>query len=67
MSVLPFNWTMGYGKFRRVVKKLDDLINDAKEVVLAEQPNMKKYIKTVVSEADKIFDERLPAMTNDWK
>ncbi|XP_014474957.1 PREDICTED: ATP-binding cassette sub-family A member 13 isoform X2 [Dinoponera quadriceps] len=67
VEVSPFNWTTGYRKFRQVVKKLDDLINDAKEVVLAEEPNMKKYIKIVVSEADKIVDERLPEMKTDWK
>ncbi|XP_032690190.1 uncharacterized protein LOC116853290 isoform X2 [Odontomachus brunneus] len=67
VSVLPFNWTMGYRNFRQVVKKLDNLINDAKEVVLAEQPNMKKYMKTIVNEANKIIDERLPNMMSDWK
>lgn len=66
VSFPPFNWTMGYRRFRQIVKKLDSLINDAQEVVLAEEPNLKKYIKTVVSEAD-IVDEKLPAMKKDWK
>lgn len=67
MTFPPFNWTMGYRKFRQVVKKIDDLINDAKKVVLAEEPNLKKYLEIVVNEADNIVDERLPAMKSDWK
>lgn len=67
VNIPPFNWTMGYKKFRQVMKKLDDLIKHSKEVVLAENPNMKKYIETVADEADKIIDERLPATKSDWK
>lgn len=54
-------------KFRRLVTKFDVLINDAKDVVLAEEPKLAKYLKTIVTEADNIIEEREPGMRNDWK
>ncbi|KAL0111880.1 hypothetical protein PUN28_013230 [Cardiocondyla obscurior] len=62
----PFNWTLGYTKFRRLVTKFDDLINDAKDVVLAEEPHLAKYISTLATESEKIFEERFPSMQSDW-
>lgn len=67
MDLPPFNWTLGYTKFRRVVTKLDLLVNNAKDVALAEEPNLAKYMKTLVNEADDIFEERTPAMGSDWR
>ncbi|XP_020291877.1 uncharacterized protein LOC109858741 isoform X2 [Pseudomyrmex gracilis] len=63
----PFNWTLGYIKFRRLVAKFDVLINDAKDIVLAEEPKLAKYLKTIITEADNIIEEREPGMRNDWK
>ncbi|XP_018348552.1 PREDICTED: uncharacterized protein LOC108752306 [Trachymyrmex septentrionalis] len=63
----PFNWTLGYTKFRRLVTKFDNLINDAKDVVLAEEPKLAKYINTLVTESDDIIEERFPSMQHDWK
>ncbi|XP_050450054.1 uncharacterized protein LOC126850786 isoform X1 [Cataglyphis hispanica] len=62
-----FNWTLGYTKFRRLIRKLDDLINDAKDVVLAEEPKLAKYLNTLAEEADSIIEERLPSMKSDWR
>ncbi|XP_028048892.2 uncharacterized protein LOC105837746 isoform X2 [Monomorium pharaonis] len=62
-----FNWTRGYTNFRRLVTKLDDLINDAKEVVLAEEPQLAKYLKTLATESNSIVEERFPAMQSDWR
>lgn len=66
MDVPPFNWTLGYAKFRRIVEKFDILINDATDVVLAEEPKLAKYMKTLATEADSIVEERLPSMGSDW-
>jgi hypothetical protein len=63
----PFNWTLGYIKFRRLVDKLDDLINNAKDIALAEEPKFAKYMKTLAAEANNIFDERLPSTKKDWR
>ncbi|XP_024889665.1 ATP-binding cassette sub-family A member 13 isoform X1 [Temnothorax curvispinosus] len=63
----PFNWTLGYTKFRRLVTKFSDLINDAKDVVLAEEPKLEKYLTTLVTESDSIMEERFPSMQNDWR
>ncbi|XP_029170086.1 LOW QUALITY PROTEIN: uncharacterized protein LOC114939826 [Nylanderia fulva] len=62
-----FNWTRGYRKFRQLITKLDNLINDAKEVVLAEEPQLSKYLTTLAEEADDIIEERMPSMHNDWR
>ncbi|KAL6258986.1 hypothetical protein P5V15_008908 [Pogonomyrmex californicus] len=62
-----FNWTLGYTKFRRLVTKFDNLINDAKDVVIAEEPKLAKYLKTLATESDDIIEERLPSMKNDWR
>ncbi|XP_066598930.1 uncharacterized protein ldd isoform X2 [Prorops nasuta] len=35
-----FNWTLGYGKFRRFLDKFDLLINDTRRVVLQEYPDL---------------------------
>jgi len=48
------------------VEKLDTLIDDATDVVLAEEPKLAKYVKTLVKEADSIVEERLPSMGSDW-
>ncbi|XP_076237165.1 lipid droplet defective [Calliopsis andreniformis] len=63
----PLNWTLGYVKFRRVVGKLDDLINDAKEVVLKEQPNFWEHLESLVPEVKSIFDERWPDVKNNGR
>lgn len=63
----PFNWTLGYIIFRRQAKKLDDLINDVKEVVLAEQPNFSEHLESLVPEVKSIFSNRWPDMKNDAK
>jgi len=63
----PFNWTLGYTKFRRFVTKFDDLINNAKDVVLLEEPKLAKYLKTLMTESDDIIEERLPNMQGDWR
>lgn len=67
MDLPSFNWTLGYRKFRRLITKLDILINDAKNVVLAEEPQLEKYMKTLGMEADSIVEERLPTMRGDWR
>ncbi|CAK9819447.1 ATP-binding cassette sub-family A member 13 [Anthophora plagiata] len=61
----PFNWTLGYVKFRRLAKTLDDLINDAKEVALAEQPNFWEHLESLVPEVKSIFEERWPDVKNE--
>ncbi|XP_067204074.1 uncharacterized protein ldd isoform X2 [Linepithema humile] len=66
VDIPPFNWTLGYAKFRRVVEKFDALINDATDVVLAEEPKFAKYLNTLATEADSIIEERLPGMESDW-
>ncbi|KAK9294638.1 hypothetical protein QLX08_010802 [Tetragonisca angustula] len=63
----PFNWTLGYIIFRRQAKKLDDLVNDVKEVVLAEQPNFSEHLESLVPEVKSIFGNRWPDMKNDAK
>ncbi|XP_076176197.1 lipid droplet defective isoform X2 [Ptiloglossa arizonensis] len=60
-----FNWTAAYTRFRRVVKKLDDLINDARDVVLAEQPNFLEHLESLAPEVKSIFEERWPDVKND--
>lgn len=67
MDVPPFNWTLGYAKFRRIVEKFDALINDATDVVLAEEPKLAKYMNTLGTEANSIIEERLPSMEGDWE
>ncbi|KAG5315958.1 ABCAD protein, partial [Acromyrmex insinuator] len=62
-----FNWTLGYTKFRRLVTKFDNLINNAKDIVLAEEPKLAKYINTLATESDDIIEERFPSMQLDWK
>ncbi|XP_019697173.1 ATP-binding cassette sub-family A member 13 isoform X1 [Harpegnathos saltator] len=62
VNLPPFNWTMGYGKFRRLLEKLDNLINSAKEVVLAEEPNLKKYVNTIVEGGNDIINQRLSSI-----
>ncbi|XP_011868082.1 PREDICTED: uncharacterized protein LOC105562133 isoform X2 [Vollenhovia emeryi] len=62
----PFNWTLGYTKFRRLVTKFDDLINNAKDVVLAEEPKLAKYLTTLAAESENIIEERFPSMQSDW-
>ncbi|XP_053973403.1 uncharacterized protein LOC128873691 isoform X1 [Hylaeus volcanicus] len=61
----PVNWTLGYTKFRRVVEKFDDLINDAKKVVLAEQPHFWEHLESLAPEVESIFEERWPDVRND--
>ncbi|XP_011684588.1 PREDICTED: uncharacterized protein LOC105447955 isoform X2 [Wasmannia auropunctata] len=61
-----FNWTLGYTKFRRLVTKFENLVNNAKDVVLAEEPKLVKYMKTIATESDDIIQERLPNMY-DWR
>ena len=61
----PLNWTLGYTKFRRLVGKLDDLINDAKEVALLEQPSFWEHLESLVPEVRSIFNERWPDVRND--
>ncbi|XP_026675626.1 uncharacterized protein LOC108632621 isoform X2 [Ceratina calcarata] len=56
----PFNWTLGYAKFRRLAKKLDDLVNDAKQVALAEQPNLLEHLESLTPEVKSIFEDRWP-------
>lgn len=58
---------MGYNKFRRLVGKLDNLITNATDIALAEEPKLTKYMKTLTAEANSIFDERLPSTKNDWR
>lgn len=65
--LLPFNWTLGYTKFRRLIEKFDVLISDTKDVVLAEDPHLARYMKTLAVEVDDIIEERLPSMQNDWR
>nr|XP_012136751.1 PREDICTED: uncharacterized protein LOC100878441 isoform X3 [Megachile rotundata] len=61
----PFNWTLGYGKFRRLAKKMDDLINNAKQVALAEQPNLWEHLESLVPEVKSILNERWPDVKSD--
>lgn len=61
----PLNWTLGYTKFRRLVGKLDDLINDAKEVALLEQPSFWEHLESLAPEVRSIFNERWPDVRND--
>jgi len=49
------------------VTKFDDLINNAKDVVLFEEPKLAKYLKTLATESDDIIEERLPNMQGDWR
>ncbi|XP_033187616.2 lipid droplet defective isoform X1 [Bombus vancouverensis nearcticus] len=63
----PFNWTLGYITFRRQAKKLDDLVNDATQVILAEQPHFWEHWTSLVPEVKNIFDKRWPDMKNDAK
>ncbi|RLU15876.1 hypothetical protein DMN91_011632 [Ooceraea biroi] len=63
----PFNWTLGYTKFRRLVGKLDNLINNAKDIALAEEPKLAKYMDTLMEEVNSIFEERSPSKKNDWR
>lgn len=61
----PFNWTSGYIKFRQLAKKLDDLVNDVKKVVLVEQPTFWDDLEFLVPGVKSIFDKRWPDMKND--
>lgn len=61
----PFNWTSGYIKFRQLAKKLDDLVNDVKKVVLVEQPTFWEDLEFLVPGVKSIFDKRWPDMKND--
>ncbi|XP_017788277.1 PREDICTED: uncharacterized protein LOC108570860 [Habropoda laboriosa] len=61
----PFNWTLGYAKFRRLSKKFDYLINDAKQVILAEQPNFWEHLEYLLPEVKSIFEERWVHTKND--
>lgn len=63
----PFNWTLGYITFRRQAKKLNDLVNDATQVILAEQPHFWEHWTSLVPEVKSIFDKRWPDMKNDAK
>ncbi|XP_072756384.1 uncharacterized protein Ldd isoform X2 [Anoplolepis gracilipes] len=62
-----FNWTLGYIKFRRLIVKLDNLINNATNIVLAEEPKLSKYLMTLGEEVDNIIEERMPNMGVDWR
>lgn len=55
----PFNWTLGYTKFRGLVEKFDTFISDTKEVILAENPKLLPYVKTAEPKIKKMFDDRL--------
>ncbi|XP_035722982.1 uncharacterized protein LOC118441973 isoform X2 [Vespa mandarinia] len=55
----PFNWTLGYTKFRGLVETFDTFIIDTKEVILAENPKLLPYIKMAEPKIKRIFDERL--------
>lgn len=61
----PFNWTSSYIKFRQLAKKLDDLVNDVKKVVLVEQPTFWDDLEFLVPGVKNIFDKRWPDMKND--
>ncbi|OAD61200.1 ATP-binding cassette sub-family A member 13 [Eufriesea mexicana] len=63
----PFNWSEGYVNFRQLASKLDDLINDAKQVVLEEQPNLWEHLESLVPEVKSIFDKRWPDVQNDGR
>ncbi|KAG7198455.1 hypothetical protein KM043_005838 [Ampulex compressa] len=60
-----FNWTLGYTKFRRLVRKFDILVNDAKEVLLADEPKLAERMSILFPELENTFEERLPAIKND--
>ncbi|XP_015191826.1 PREDICTED: uncharacterized protein LOC107074670 isoform X2 [Polistes dominula] len=59
-----FNWRLGYIKFRHLLEDFDNLISDAKEIVLYENPKLVPYMKALEPELEKIFEERLPNMKN---
>ncbi|XP_076548743.1 lipid droplet defective isoform X1 [Osmia lignaria lignaria] len=61
----PFNWTLGYGKFRRLVKKMDDLGDSTKEVILAEQPHLWEHLESLIPEVKSILNDRWPDVKND--
>ncbi|XP_043253492.1 retinal-specific phospholipid-transporting ATPase ABCA4 isoform X1 [Colletes gigas] len=61
----PFDWIHGYARFRRVVKKLDNLINDAKDVALAEEPNFWENLESLAPEVKSVFRERWSDVKND--
>ncbi|XP_014612694.1 PREDICTED: uncharacterized protein LOC106791527 isoform X1 [Polistes canadensis] len=64
VTMPPFDWRLGYIKFRHLVKDFDDLISDTKEIVLYENPKLVPYMKALEPELEKIFEERLPNMKN---
>lgn len=47
--------------------KLNDLFNDATQVILAEQPHFWEHWASLVPEVKNIFDKRWPDMKNDAK
>ncbi|XP_076760468.1 lipid droplet defective [Xylocopa sonorina] len=63
----PFNWTQGYTKFRRVVKKIDDLIEGISELTQDEQPELWGHLESLVPEVEGLFEDRWPGVKNDTK
>ncbi|XP_043481651.1 ATP-binding cassette sub-family A member 13 isoform X2 [Leptopilina heterotoma] len=55
-----FNWTQGYLNFRRLVKKMDSLMNSAEDVELVDAPSVSVYIKNFLPEVKKMVIESLP-------
>lgn len=56
----PFNWTQGYLNFRRLVKKMNTLIDSPEDVELLNAPSVSVYIKNFLPEVKKMVIESLP-------
>ncbi|CAL7936973.1 unnamed protein product [Xylocopa violacea] len=63
----PFNWTQGYTKFRRVAKKIHDLMEGAEELTRDEQPDLWEQLDSLLREVEILFEDRWPGVKNDTK
>ncbi|KAK2584735.1 hypothetical protein KPH14_007066 [Odynerus spinipes] len=63
----PFNWTLGYTKFRRLLNKFDAFVNDTRDVILAENPKLVPHMEILGSEVDDIVGKRLPNFQNNGR
>ncbi|XP_033223873.1 phospholipid-transporting ATPase ABCA1 isoform X3 [Belonocnema kinseyi] len=62
-----FNWVEGYSKFRRLVGKINSLLDSSEDVGLSDTPSLSVYMKNFMPEVRKMVTESLPGAVDQTR